>query len=57
LFNPRMDRWETHFRWSEDWRKVIGRTPMGRATVAALAMNAAVLQKARPYWRVLGLLP
>jgi hypothetical protein len=57
LFNPRKHLWEEHFRWSQNWKKLIGRTPIGRATVVALDMNATLLQQARPYWRVVGLLP
>lgn len=37
LFNPRRHKWERHFRW--DGPLLIGRTPMGRATVVVLAMN------------------
>ena len=37
LFNPRLDSWQTHFRWEGVW--VMGLTPTGRATVAALNMN------------------
>ena len=36
LFNPRTQRWSAHFRWSEDGIRVVGLTPTGRATVAAL---------------------
>ena len=57
LFNPRTQRWDEHFRWSRDWKRLIGRTPVGRATVASLDMNAKLLQNARPFWRVVGLLP
>ena len=38
LFDPRRDRWEEHISIAEDWR-LIGRTPLGRATVALLDMN------------------
>jgi hypothetical protein len=38
LFNPRVDRWGDHFAWDEDWR-VVGLTPTGRATIAALNLN------------------
>lgn len=38
LFNPRSQRWADHFRWSEDGIRVVGRTPTGRATVAALQL-------------------
>jgi hypothetical protein len=57
LYNPRLDMWEGHFRWSQSWTKVVGRTPIGRATVAALDMNAKLLQRARPFWRVASLIP
>lgn len=39
LFNPRRERWQTHFSWSEDYVRVVGLTPTGRATVEALQMN------------------
>ena len=38
LFHPRRDRWSGHFKWAAQWR-VIGLTPTGRATIAALKMN------------------
>ena len=57
LYNPRTNVWEEHFRWSRDWKQLIGRTPIGRATVKVLDMNAKLLQRARPFWRVAGLLP
>lgn len=57
LFNPRTDVWEEHFRWGPDWTRLLGRTPVGRATLAALAMNATLLRRARPFWRVAGLIP
>jgi HNH endonuclease len=37
LFNPRIDKWADHFRW--EGHQVVGRTPIGRTTVAALDMN------------------
>jgi hypothetical protein len=39
LFNPRRQRWRSHFRWSEDYLLMIGRTAVGRATVQALHLN------------------
>lgn len=39
LFNPRTDRWSEHFRW--DGPRVIGASPIGRATIAVLVMNHA----------------
>ncbi len=37
LFNPRLQNWETHFRF--DGLEIAGTTPVGRATVRILAMN------------------
>lgn len=39
LYNPRQQKWENHFAWSEDYTQIIGLTPSGRATVEALKMN------------------
>jgi hypothetical protein len=39
LFNPRVDTWADHFEWDD--RHVVGLTPTGRATVAALNLNHA----------------
>jgi hypothetical protein len=41
LFNPRTHQWKAHFLWSEDFTKIIGITPIGRATVACLKMILA----------------
>lgn len=37
LFNPRRHKWATHFRWQRAY--LIGRTPIGRVTVALLHIN------------------
>jgi hypothetical protein len=37
LFNPRRHRWNRHFRW--DGPVLVGRTPIGRATVEVLNIN------------------
>ena len=37
LFNPRRDPWNEHFEWHGP--KLLGLTPIGRATVAVLNMN------------------
>jgi hypothetical protein len=37
LFHPRFDDWNEHFGW--DGYRLIGQTPVGRATVAALELN------------------
>jgi hypothetical protein len=39
LFNPRTQNWFAHFRWSEDGLRILGLTPSGRATVAALHLS------------------
>jgi hypothetical protein len=40
LFNPRRHRWSRHFRWEGAF--LIGRTPIGRVTVALLNINDPV---------------
>jgi len=37
LFNPRRHKWARHFRWRGPY--LIGRTPVGRLTVALLQIN------------------
>lgn len=37
LFNPRRHKWARHFRWVGPI--LVGRTPVGRATVATLRIN------------------
>jgi hypothetical protein len=37
LFNPRRHKWATHFRWQGGY--LVGRTPIGRVTVALLHIN------------------
>lgn len=37
LFNPRLAPWTSHFRWKNVI--IIGKTPVGRATVAVLRLN------------------
>lgn len=39
LFNPRQQKWEDHFVWTEDGTRIIGVTPVGRATCSRLDMN------------------
>lgn len=50
LFHPRQQRWNQHFRWSEDGTLIIGKTICGRATVEALQMNRLRLVRARKLW-------
>jgi hypothetical protein len=37
LFHPRRMKWARHFRW--EGPRLVGRTPIGRATIAVLDMN------------------
>ena len=37
LFNPRRHKWDRHFRW--DGPRLVGCTPIGRATIATLMIN------------------
>jgi hypothetical protein len=37
FFHPRRDRWSRHFRW--DGAVLVGRTSMGRTTIALLEIN------------------
>lgn len=39
LFHPRKDDWSEHFAWSPNCLELIGLTPTGRATIAALDLN------------------
>ena len=50
LFNPRLQAWADHFAWSEDGTRIIGRTPTGRSTVKALALNGELRVRARAIW-------
>jgi len=54
LFNPRRQRWERHFTWGEDLIIVLGRTAIGRATVAALHPNRPELLNLRGILRTAG---
>jgi hypothetical protein len=38
LFNPRNDSWAEHFQ--QEGGRLTGKTPVGRATISVLAMNA-----------------
>lgn len=56
LFNPRRQRWTSHYRWTRSWR-IIGLTPTGRATVRALGMNRPAIVRIRQVWASLGHFP
>lgn len=54
LFNPRFQIWHEHFVWSADGVTIIGLTAVGRATLMALKMNEAPVQRARRRWVLAG---
>jgi hypothetical protein len=55
LYDPRRQRWSEHFCWSADGLRIVGLTPTGRATVAALHLaddpDALIV---RSYWILAG---
>lgn len=54
LFNPRQDEWSDHFVWSADGLQVVGLTVVGRATIAALALNRERVSRIRAADQVVG---
>jgi hypothetical protein len=57
LFHPRADRWDEHFQVAPESGELVGRTPIGRATVIRLGLNSAAQVAARLQWMRLGLFP
>lgn len=55
LFHPRIHHWPTHFRW--DGYRLVGQTPIGRATVAALDLNHSRRIQIRQVEESFGLFP
>ena len=45
LYHPRRHRWARHFRWVGP--RLVGRTAVGRATIATLAINAPLRVRLR----------
>jgi len=56
LFNPRQDQWNDHFQ-VDGSGMLVGKTLVGRVTVACLEMNSQAQVMARPLWIRLGLFP
>src|SRR5438067_4033994 len=55
LCNPRLQDWFEHFAWTSDGLRIIGRTPTGRATVAALHLSDDPdALEVRSYWVLAG---
>lgn len=47
LFHPRQQVWDEHFGWAEEFQLLLGKTPEGRATIAALGLNGSHYQAQR----------
>jgi len=47
LFHPRRQNWSGHFAWTDDGTQMLGLTPVGRATIAALKLNRDALVNLR----------
>ena len=54
LFNPRAHTWSEHFQWSPDGTRILGLTPIGRATVEALQLNNELAVEVRRNWVLAG---
>jgi hypothetical protein len=54
LYHPRRHRWRKHFTWSEDFTRIVGLTPMGRATIERLQLNRASVVNLRRLLRAVG---
>jgi hypothetical protein len=57
LFDPRQQHWRDHFAWVDGGLHIVGLTPTGRATVAALRLNRELLVEARAAWIGFGVHP
>jgi hypothetical protein len=47
LFNPRKDRWRSHFEWND--ARLVGRTHTGRVTITLLGINRIEAVELREY--------
>ena len=47
LFHPRQQNWEEHFAWDDTFALMLGLTPTGHATIAALHLNRLELVNLR----------
>jgi hypothetical protein len=57
IFHPRNDPWDDHFAVDLEQGALVGRTPIGRATIMRLRMNHHAQHMARHQWMRLGLFP
>ena len=54
LYHPRQQKWSDHFAWSEDFTRVVGLTPTGRASVHVLELSREGLVNLREALHALG---
>ena len=54
LYHPRQQEWSAHFGWDKDVSRVVGLTPIGRATLEALHMNRLQMVRLRRLWAKMG---
>jgi hypothetical protein len=54
LFNPRQQRWTDHFAWTDNGTRLLGKTPIARATIARLGMNRDQVVTSRRMWAIWG---
>lgn len=50
LFHPQSQIWSEHFAWNDDGTELIGLSPVGRATIAALRVNRPAMVRVRRMW-------
>ena len=55
LFNPRLQRWGSHFGW--EGPRLIGKTAVGRTTIGVLKMNAPERVQVRRILIAVGVFP
>jgi hypothetical protein len=55
LFHPRRHKWDRHFRWQGPY--LVGKTAIGRVTIAVLAINGPFLVELRTTLLEEGLFP
>jgi len=54
VFHSQQQIWTKHFGWEQDGAIVVGKTAIGRATVAAFQMNREALVSMREMWVIFG---
>lgn len=57
LYHPRSHRWGEHFAWNKECTRLLGLTPIGRATILRLDLNREGVVNLRELLRDVGLHP